>query len=297
MADDTARPGPNGGVDDDRLLAYVLGLEDDPGLARAAATDDTLRRRLDDMRREVEVAEAGIHATVPLPDESYTDLSAPRWSQLQGFFAPGAERPGAARRGSRRWLRVLAPVVAVALALAVGVSVVQRQSEQKAGVDERAATASGSLSGAESAPTASPVQATLAAIHEQLDQFAVIVLATAHRATGAVQQFVVVRVFKGDPPQVLSLEVADRPADAGGLHLLMLRPVGATAQATPSPGDLATGVATATAGPSAIPSVDASGTAPGMLVTTVPVVYTFEGEMAVSRELPAHTDPASVVLP
>ena len=59
---------------------------------------------------------------------------------------------------------------------------------------------------------------------DQLDRFAVVVLARARQATGALQRFAVLRIFKGDAPQVVELEVDGQPADEGRLHLLMLDP-------------------------------------------------------------------------
>src|SRR5665647_2732750 len=103
--------------DDDRLLAFALGLDDDPELVAAAAADEGLRRRLDVVRAEVEQVGAQVRAAVPGPDEHYTDPSDPRWAGLREFFAapqPGedtqprvalAARSGAGRgrpRGGRR---------------------------------------------------------------------------------------------------------------------------------------------------------------------------------------------------
>ena len=39
--------------DDDRLLAYVLGLDDDPELEAAAAADEELRRRINLLRDQM----------------------------------------------------------------------------------------------------------------------------------------------------------------------------------------------------------------------------------------------------
>jgi negative regulator of sigma E activity len=318
MADDLTMNGASGGVyDDDRLLSLALGLDDDPGLVEAMDADDVLRRRFEAVRADVDAVASGVLAAVPAPDEDYTDLSDPRWAQLQEFFAPGAEQPVKARRGSRRWLRVLAPAAVVVLALAVGVTVIQRQNQQSAGDAERTAKAADTLTsagstagGAESAPMATPAQATLATIHDQLDEFATVVLATARQARGAFQQFVVVRIFKGDSPDVMNLRVVDHPTDTGRLHLLMVKPTPATLGASPNAGEEPSVATTATVGPSAVPGAETglagASPIPGVIATTaamaalggtIPLIYTYEGELAVARELPAGMDPAAVVLP
>ena len=66
MADDRTdemRSAP--AFDDDRLLAFALGLDDDPELVAATAADEGLRRRLDAVRAEVEQVGAQVRAAVP----------------------------------------------------------------------------------------------------------------------------------------------------------------------------------------------------------------------------------------
>ena len=70
---------------------------------------------------------------------------------------------------------------------------------------------------------------------DQLDRFAIVVLARARAATGALQRFAVVRIFKGDAPEVVELEVDDQPADLGRLHLLMLDPTAGAGEQFVSP--------------------------------------------------------------
>jgi hypothetical protein len=133
----------------------------------------------------------------------------------------------------------------------------------------------------------------LAALHEQMDDFAVIVLATAQQAADGFQDFVVLRVFRGDSPPVLHLKLAGRLAAVGRLHLVMLDPVSAYA-ASPLPvaasatGDR-TGDTTSTA---VVVAAEAE-----MFTSTVPVVYTYDGDMVVARALPEGTDPSTVTLP
>ena len=74
--------------DDDRLLAFALGLDDDPELLAAAAGDEGLGRRLDAVRAEVGQVGAQVRAAVPGPNEDYTHLGDPRWAGLHEFFAP-----------------------------------------------------------------------------------------------------------------------------------------------------------------------------------------------------------------
>ena len=74
----------------------------------------------------------------------------------------------------------------------------------------------------------------LAALQEQMNDFAVIVLATAQQATDGFQDFVVLRVLRGDSPAMLHLKLAGRLADVGRLHLLMLEPFPETG-ASPMP--------------------------------------------------------------
>ena len=114
---------PSGGFDDDRLLAYVLGLDEDAALAAAAATDAELRARLETIRAQADAVGARISAAVPAPDDSYADLSAPRWADLGEFLRTPDTTPLAARTRSSRWLRVAAPALVVVLALAVGAAV------------------------------------------------------------------------------------------------------------------------------------------------------------------------------
>ena len=117
---------------------------------------------------------------------------------------------------------------------------------------------------------------------DQLDRFAVVVLARARQATGALQRFAVLRIFKGDAPQVVELEVDDQPADEGRLHLLMLDPTTAGDETLPSP--------------EPIPSLTTDGrdVAFGRALA---VTYTYHGEPTMVREFAAGTDPDLVSLP
>ena len=213
--------------DDDRLLALALGLDDDPELVAAAAADESLRRRFDAVRAEVEQMGAQVRAAVPGPDEHYTDQSDPRWAQLQEFFA--APRRAKTRSTASRWLRVLAPAAVAVVALAVCLAVINDQKNGSASLDSSAPMAAKASSQAGGVPTSEGATSTdraayVQGLRDQIELYAVVALAQAKVASGAFQEFVIVRVLKGDGPDSIRLRVADRPADVGRLHLLFLRP-------------------------------------------------------------------------
>jgi hypothetical protein len=291
MTDERAENGMQpGGFDDDRLLTLALGLDEDPELLAAAGDDAELAGRLEAMRADVALIGAQVSAAVPTPDEGYTDLSGERWSGLKEFFQPPATV--AKPRRERRWWRVVAPVMALlVLALVVGVVAVNRsgmsssttsgsaevaRSAADDGAPQPGATAQDYSAGA----TASTTRERIA---DQLDRFAVIVLARARQATGALQRFAVLRIFKGDAPQMVELEVDDKPADEGRLHLLMLDPVATTDAESGSP--------------EPVPSLGTAKDAQGLPGKPLTVAYTYGGEPTMVRELDAGTDPASVSLP
>ena len=270
--------------DDDRLLAFALGLDDDPELVAAAAADEGLRRRLDAVRAEVEQVGAQVRAAVPGPDEDYTDLGDPRWAGLREFFA--APQPAQTHGRASRWLRVLAPAAVALVAVAVGLAVINDQKSGTLGVNGSLPAAAKATSEAAGPQTGAGATATDRAadyaqsLHEQLDLYAVVVLAKAQAVNGVFQRFVVVKVLKGAGPDVVRLRVADRPADEGRLHLLFLHPR-TQAYDEPTP----------------IPSATVATSTFDALAAGVPVVYSYQGATAVLRELPAGTDPASVNLP
>lgn len=263
-----------GGFDDDRLLAFALDLGGDAELEEAAAHDDGLQRRLARMRAEVAEIGTRVDAAVPAPDESYTDLSDGRWAGLHEYLAPGTRPPARARGASPGWLRVLAPVAAVVLALAVGLTYISRQPADTGTLREGAATdeaATPGLAGAGATKSATP-----------LDGFGLIVLAEARSADGAFQRFAVVRTLKGQAPATVRLRVVERPAATGALVVLLLRP-GGEASLEPE-----TGVrTTATDAAAAFPELGA----------LEPLTFGYRGAGAVALELPAGTDPATVRLP
>jgi hypothetical protein len=286
-----------GAFDDDRLLAYALGLDDDPELRQAAETDADLGSRLAAMHADVDTVGAQVRAAVPEPDDSYTDLSGERWGGLKEHLEL-PERAAAPRR-ERRWWRVVAPVAAIAvLALVVGIVAVDqgdrsatsgssaevaRSAQDSAapagGKSEDAAT--GAIPGSSPAPPAVP-QTAAQRLVDQLDRFATVVLARARQATGALQRFAVLKIFKGDAPQVVELEVDGQPADEGRLHLLMLDPM------QPDTEDLES--------PEPVPSLATARDYTG-LGQPLAVSYTYRGEATMVREFAAGTDPDTVTMP
>lgn len=287
---DKRRDEMTGAFDDDRLLAFALGLDDDPQLVAAAAADEGLRRRLDALRADVAQAGEQLRAVVPEPDEDYADPNAPRWAGLQELFS--APQPAKTRSRASRWLRVLAPAAVALVAVAVGLAVINGQKGDTVGGNsslpaaaKASSEASGPLTGAGATGTDRAAHHAQA-LRDQLDLYAVVVLARAKSVSGAFQRFVVVKVLKGDGPHVVRLRVADRPADAGRLQLIFLRPqLGGSAE--PSPG----------ATPAPLPgSTETAGTME-MLAAGEPVMYSYQGETAMTRQLPAGTDPATVQLP
>jgi hypothetical protein len=278
-----------GRYDDDRLLACALGLEDDPDLVASAEADTQLGARLAAMRADVDAVGAQVRAAVPAPEESYTDLSGDRWGGLSEFFQAPAQKP---RRERRRW-RVLAPVTAVlVLAVVAGIVAVNQGAQMTAGDSDGGMEAARSADGApltgqslesdEASSSEAMPQTAAQRLAEQLDHFAIVVLAQARAATGALQRFAVVRIFKGDAPQVVELDVDDDPAREGRLHLLMLDPVPSDAGEYFSPEPI----------PSLVVTKGDLGYGEPLSVS-----YTYEGEPTMVHEFDAGTDPNTISLP
>lgn len=319
MTDERYENGVQPGVyDDDRLLACALGLDEDPELLAAAAADAGLAARLEATRADVAAIGAQVSAAVPAPDESYTDLSGARWSGLREYVE--AQAAAAPRRG-RRWWRVVAPVAAVlVVALVVGIVAVQDSGMMSASSDGAAevARSADEATGAESSgqtltesstpPT--PVAPTVVErFADQLDRFAVVVLARAREVSGAVQKFAVLRIFKGQAPGVVELVVDDDPADSGRLHLLMLDPTAppeTVEGASGSPWPLAASPLPVTESPwpggeSPWPAGSSPEPIPTLVAADGPgvplaVSYTYHGEPAMVREFAAGTDPDTISL-
>jgi hypothetical protein len=143
---------------------------------------------------------------------------------------------------------------------------------------------------------------------DEIQRFAVVVLARARQVTGAVQRFAVLRIFKGEAPRVVDLVVADRPADQGRLHLLLLEPTAPPAVETPAPWPLtespeATGGSPLPGTASEAPQDESPGSIPSMMAADggpgepLAVSYTYHGDPVMVREFAAGTDPGSVTIP
>jgi hypothetical protein len=186
----------------------------------------------------------------------------------------------------------VAPVTALAiLALVVGIVAVNQggSSSTSSGSsgevartadDAQPATAQSFKAGSGTEATADTPARRLV---EQLDRFAVVVLARARAASGALQRFAVLRIFKGEAPKVVELQVDGQPADQGRLHLLMLDPVATADEQSGSP--------------EPIPSLGTTNGVQGLPGKPLTVAYTYGGEPTMVRELDAGTDPNTVTLP
>ena len=116
--------------DDDRLLAYVLGLDDDPELKAAAAADETLRRRLDLLRSQMTEVGDQVRSAVPHPGADYGEIGDQRWERLRTVVDDAAASEKSHVRGRTiRWLRLAAPAAAIVLLAVVGVVTLRQQTD------------------------------------------------------------------------------------------------------------------------------------------------------------------------
>ncbi len=226
--------------DDDRLLAYALGLEDDADLAAALDDDTVLRRRLAALQAGLEDVGAGLERLVPAPDETYADAAAARWNGLRPVFAPPPERPPA--RGSLlgRW-RVLVPVLGAVLAVAIVGAFALRDGPINT---QRASDEAGTAAESAGAPnlTGDATKAAYGAreLAADLELYETAVVARAGQVSDGRQQFTVVRQIKGTVTGDVYLEVVDQPVAADTLTLVMfgggaLGEEGDAALPTPAP--------------------------------------------------------------
>jgi hypothetical protein len=278
--------------DDDRLLAYALGLEDDPALAAAVQADPALRTRLAAIRADVDAVGAGLDRVVPAPPDDFTDLSDPRWAELHELVV--APAPATPRRRPT-WLRVLAPAAAIALVLVAGVIGVQRlgdvggETRTQSAADkategygeEAAPTLDGSVGGAaaEGGDDAAPL---LERAVPDAGAYPLIVVARAIVPGDFGQRFEVVRVLRDvnaagvEVGDRVKLRIVDRAVAPDRLVALFLGP-------TPTPAP--------TTGPS-------SSTTPDERELGAAIVeYEYRGLPVLALQLPAGTDPDTLTLP
>jgi hypothetical protein len=218
-------PDDRASFDDDRLLAYALGLEDDAELAAAVVEDEGLRRRLDALRAGLDDVGAGLERLVPAPEETYADPAAARWDGLRPFFAPPPERRPA--RGSLlgRW-RVLVPLLGATLAVAVVGAFALRDGPIGT---QRATDEAGTAAESADAPTvgsdASKSVYGAKELAADLELYETAFVGRAGEVADGRQRFTVVRRFKGLVTDDIYLEVVDRPLDPGALAMVLLSPV------------------------------------------------------------------------
>ena len=197
--------------DDDRLLDYALGLDDDPELAAALSHSARLRERLADLKSDLAAIETELRRGFPPIDESYTDLSSSRWSRLRHSLG----EPEAVRRRPLRGRRLTAVLVAAALALAlvIGLATILTRnpgSNATSGVAANGASKNAvrapasSLAGGAAVPAAGAAGVTAA----QAAAYRDVAVVRVGPLRGASQGFTVVRTPQGHPAGV----VLARPA-------------------------------------------------------------------------------------
>ena len=269
--------------DDDRLLAYALGLGDDPELEAAAREDDALRDRIAAMRGDVDAVAAGLDRVVPAPPDDYADLGEARWGELrESVTAPAAPR----RRPA--WLRVLAPAAAIALVLVAGVVGLQRLGD---GEGNEAATTSAddkavesydrqktSAGQGEAGPTTDGLAAPTPAAAAADPGYETVVVAVAAPPAAGRQDFYVRRVVFGEAGPLITLEIDEQALVAHALAILYLTPTGDETGASAPPK----------------PTVSAS---PPPSVASKALRFTFDGAPAWARQLAPGIDPERVTLP
>jgi len=284
---------PTAAFDDDRLLDYVLGLEDDPELSAALARSAPLRERLADLKADLVAIETELRETIPPLDASYAEPRSQRWPRLQRFYGgeTGRRRP---LHGRRLAATLAAAVLLVALLIRVrpgsssstfgSTGGGQRAPALGAGKTAEQAGGQAAVPGTP-APTPAPVTGA-AAIAGLEQRYRDIAIARAGATTTERQTFTVVRVLKGDPRSRFTLRVAPGGATAapGTLQLVFLHPVAGSS--TPAASGTGDGAA----------RVSGSGAASGTLFGP-PVAFTWRGERAAVVSLEGVTDPATVGLP
>lgn len=278
--------------DDDRLLAYVLGLQADPTLEAAAVEDDVLRR-LEALRAEMARIAEQVARAVPEPDETYTDLAQPRWASLRPHLERETHAAVQARSRSRasakHWLRILAPVAAVVVVLAIGVSVLQQQNGGVfTGQNDKAAPASGAP-----ALSSGGVADMERSAGDQADRYDVVLIARAETAHNGFQEFYVLRVLRGEAPAELRLRVTTRPAETGRLHILYLSPLANAAGGESStPGDGSPSPAAGTVDESL-----AIGPSAGAFAQDDQLLFGDGGDTVLAVRLPIGVNPDDVTMP
>ncbi len=225
--------------DDDRLLDYALGLEDDPELAAALSRSARLRERLADLKSDLAAIETELRRAIPPVDASYAEPDASRWSRLRRSFGEGE----VARRRPLRGRRLATSLVAAALAAGDR----DRSRRRPAAGGRRPPASSGSSKNAEAAqPRRSAgrgrgselggararrraARSAGGAVALKAAAYRDVAVVRAGPLRGAGQSFTVMRVLKGNPPASFSLvlnSIGSAPLD-GSLAIAYLHPVAA----------------------------------------------------------------------
>ena len=268
--------------DDDRLLDFALGLEDDPELAAALSHSARLRERLADLKSDLAAIDNELRSCIPPVDEAaWADPAAGRWSRLRGAFGL---RPAARAIGLRR-RRLATVLVAAALLVAVVIGtvvVLPRGSSSGSGAEKSSSGAAAPAAYGGAAGSAGPaVVATRAA------DYAVVAVVRAGPLRGASQSYTVVRRLKGRAPAVftLVLQAIDTAPQAGSLAIAYLDPV-APMQLAPHSSS------STTSGEGMLPTTPSPARA-----AASPAPFTLDGRPALVTVLPVGASAAAVRLP
>jgi len=242
--------------DDDRLLDFALGLEDDPELAAALSHSARLRERLADLKSDLAAIDTELRRSIPPVGEAYTQPDSARWSRLRPFFGRGES----ARRRPLRGRRLAAVLVAAALAVAIVVGLVtvlprsSGSSSSSGGAAKSADAAAPAAVGAQSgtAPSSSAANGaaagaagtTGAVVAAKAADYRDVAVVRVGPLRGAEQSYTVVRPLKGSVPAAFSvvLRSIESAPQAGALAVAYLEPVKASAtEASPAPPTFAFG--------------------------------------------------------
>jgi hypothetical protein len=280
----------NDAFDDDRLLSYALGLDDDPQLAAALATDRMLAQRLEAVRTDVAAVERGVRAAVPPEDGTYADPAGSRWEALRPYFTAA---PARSRRGFAR--RVLAPALvsaAVVLAAIAGVLALRQHTSNVAssGASQHAAAAKANQ--ALGRYQADALTLTQQQLRARAPNYARVALVRAGTAADGHQQFALVRMLKGSPPDSLDLALAgSKPLPPGQVAIAFFDPV-----TQPRSESGVTGLT----GTGASPSPHGSGAALGAFSASAPAAGSdlrLLGHAVIVLVVPEGVDPAALLVP
>ena len=234
--------------DDDRLLDFALGLDDDPELAAALSHSARLRERLADLKSDLAAIDSELRRSIPPAGDDYAQPGAARWSRLQPFFG----HAGAARRRPLRGRRLAAVLAAAALAIAIvvgAVTILPRSPGSSSGGSRKSAdlaaphssagqagTVSGATSGAATGSGATGTATRSSAVAAKAAGYRDVAVVRVGPLRGAEQSYTVLRTLKGSPPATFSvvLQSIEGAPQAGSLAIAYLDPLKATTSA-PSP--------------------------------------------------------------